>query len=59
MAKKKKKVTQGDSNKGEKIFKNLCGVCHLLDTHATGPCLAGVGEANIASCEGFTYTEAL
>ena len=58
-SKKKKKVAAGDATKGERLFKNLCGVCHSLIRHETGPCLAGVGESNIASCEGFAYSEAL
>lgn len=29
MAPKKKKAS-GDPAKGEKVFKNLCGVCHSL-----------------------------
>lgn len=29
MGKKQKKST-GDAAKGEKVFKNLCGVCHSL-----------------------------
>ena len=29
MAPKKKKAS-GDAAKGEKVFKNLCGVCHSL-----------------------------
>ena len=26
----KKKKSEGDAAKGEKVFKNLCGVCHSL-----------------------------
>ena len=26
----KKKKNEGDAAKGEKVFKNLCGVCHSL-----------------------------
>ena len=26
----KKKAASGDPSKGEKVFKNLCGVCHSL-----------------------------
>ena len=26
----KKKAASGDPAKGEKVFKNLCGVCHSL-----------------------------
>ena len=26
----KKKKAAGDPSKGEKVFKNLCGVCHSL-----------------------------
>ena len=33
MAPKKKKAA-GDAAKGEKVFKNLCGVCHSLSVSA-------------------------
>ena len=26
----KKKKSEGDAAKGERVFKNLCGVCHSL-----------------------------
>merc|ERR1712070_535309 len=49
----------GDADKGEKVFKNLCGVCHSLSAHSTGPALGGIGGANIASSDGFSYSSAL
>ena len=36
MPPKKKKAGGGDAAKGEKIFKNLCGVCHSLSVST--PC---------------------
>ena len=30
MAPKKKKAEGGDASKGERVFKNLCAVCHSL-----------------------------
>ena len=42
MAPKKKKAA-GDAAKGEKLFKNLCTLCHSLSGHATGPALGGIG----------------
>merc|ERR1712100_520387 len=49
----------GDASKGEKVFKNLCGVCHSLSSNSTGPALGGIGGSNIASNEGFSYSSAL
>ena len=41
-----KKKVAGDPGKGEKIFKNLCAVCHSFAAHGTGPNLQGtVGAA--------------
>ena len=37
-----KKKAAGDAAKGEKIFKNLCAVCHAMNAHGTGPMLKGV-----------------
>ena len=49
----------GNPAKGEKIFKNLCSVCHALAGHGTGPALAGLTGTNIASQDGFSYSGAL
>ena len=59
MPKKSKKQTKGDPNRGEKIFKNQCGVCHQQGSHTVGPGLEGVVGAQIASAEGFGYSTAL
>ena len=40
MGAKKKKA--GDATKGEKVFKNLCAVCHNFNGHGQGPNLKGV-----------------
>ena len=45
----KKKKASGDAAKGEKIFKNLCAVCHSLSADSVGPALGGIGGSNIAS----------
>ncbi|CAI2380224.1 unnamed protein product [Moneuplotes crassus] len=58
MAKGKKKAG-GNPGKGEKIFKNLCAVCHSLTSHGTGPALAGLAGTNIAGQDGFSYSGAL
>merc|ERR1712216_287033 len=58
MAPKKKKAS-GDAAKGEKLFKNLCTLCHSLSGHATGPALGGIGGQNIAASDGFSYSGAL
>ena len=71
----KKKKSAGDPAKGEKVFKNLCAVCHSLSvskkTHfihhfwkqlqanSTGPALGGIGGTNIAASESFSYSSAL
>ena len=56
---KKKQKKMGDAKKGEKIFKNQCGVCHQSNHHTVGPGLDGVVGSNIASAEGFTYSAAI
>ena len=55
----KKKKAAGDAGKGEKIFKNLCSVCHSMSAHSTGPSLGGVAGSNVASKDGFAYSGAL
>ena len=55
MAPKKKKQA-GDAGKGEKVFKNLCAVCHSFAVHGTGPNLKGVHGSAPASKEGFGYS---
>ena len=46
----------GDAAKGEKIFANLCSVCHAFGSHGTGPSLSGVSGRPIASADGFSYS---
>ena len=58
MGGKKKKVA-GDSGKGEKLFKNLCAVCHNFNTHGTGPNLKGVHGSQPGAKEGFAYSSAI
>ena len=55
----KKKKAAGDAGKGEKIFKNLCAVCHNFNSHHTGPNLKGAYGSDPASKEGFSYSGAL
>ena len=57
MGAKKKKA--GDAGKGEKIFKNLCAVCHNFKSNHTGPNLTGVVGRNPASADGFAYSGAM
>merc|ERR1711953_1342798 len=38
----KKKKASGNAAAGEKVFKNLCGVCHSLSSHSVGPALGGL-----------------
>jgi cytochrome c2 len=51
-----KKKVEGDAGKGEKLFKNLCAVCHSFASHGTGPNLSGVVGSNVAAKEGFGYS---
>ena len=53
---RRKKKAAGDAGKGEKIFNNLCAVCHSFQAHGTGPNLAGVVGRAPASAEGFAYS---
>merc|ERR1712072_757603 len=55
----KKKKAAGDAGKGEKVFKNLCAVCHSMSSHGTGPQLKGVFGSAPASKDGFTYSAAM
>eukprot|EP00997_Jenningsia_sp_PLL12_P010410 NODE_7650_length_445_cov_29.351010_g6808_i0.p2 GENE.NODE_7650_length_445_cov_29.351010_g6808_i0~~NODE_7650_length_445_cov_29.351010_g6808_i0.p2 ORF type:complete len:123 (-),score=33.92 NODE_7650_length_445_cov_29.351010_g6808_i0:77-409(-) len=55
----KKKKAAGDAGKGEKVFKNLCAVCHQLNAHHTGPKLASIVGRPIASAEGFGYSDVM
>merc|ERR1712147_65246 len=55
----KKKKASGDAGKGEKIFKNLCAVCHSMTGHGTGPNLKGAFGSNPAAKDGFTYSGSL
>ena len=57
MGAKKKKA--GDATKGEKIFKNLCAVCHSFTAHGQGPNLKGAFGSDPASKEGFGYSGAM
>ena len=54
-----KKKVAGDAGKGEKIFKNLCAVCHSFTGHGTGPSLAQVIGSTPASKEGFAYSASM
>mmetsp|Transcript_22514 Transcript_22514/g.17019 ORF Transcript_22514/g.17019 Transcript_22514/m.17019 type:complete len:108 (-) Transcript_22514:50-373(-) len=54
-----KKKVAGDASKGEKVFKNLCAVCHSFGAHGTGPNLAGVAGSVPATKEGFAYSDAM
>merc|ERR1719213_121723 len=55
----KKAKASGDASKGEKVFKNLCAVCHSLSAHSVGPALGGLPGENIAGSDGFAYSSAL
>merc|ERR1712146_672829 len=54
-----KKKAAGDPDKGAKVFKNLCAVCHSMAAHGTGPMLKGVAGRPTASVEGFAFSGAL
>ena len=54
-----KKKKGGDADKGEKIFKAQCAVCHAIGAHGTGPMLKGVVGSMPAAKEGFDYSGSL
>ena len=54
-----KKKIAGDATKGEKVFKNLCAVCHSFSGHGTGPNLTKVVGSQPASKDGFGYSAAM
>ncbi|GAA3862197.1 cytochrome c family protein [Celeribacter arenosi] len=48
-----------DAGKGERVF-NKCKACHKLDgTNGTGPHLDGVVDREIASVDGFAFSDAI
>ncbi|SLN47682.1 Cytochrome c-552 [Aquimixticola soesokkakensis] len=48
-----------DADAGAKVF-NKCKACHKLDgTNSTGPHLDGVVDRQVASLDGFAYSDAL
>lgn len=52
-------MASADPAKGEKVFAK-CKACHKIDgTNGTGPHLDGVFDRDIASVEGFKYSDAL
>ena len=51
-----KKKAAGDPGKGEKVFKNLCAVCHSMTANGTGPALKGVFGRDPGGAEGFGYS---
>jgi cytochrome c len=55
----KKKKAEGDAGKGEKIFKNLCAVCHSMGAHGTGPQLKGAYGSLPGKKEGFGYSSSM
>ncbi|MFN9899176.1 MAG: c-type cytochrome [bacterium] len=55
----KKKKASGNPASGEKVFKNLCSVCHALSSHSVGPALGGLPGQNIAASDGYSYSSAL
>jgi|TARA_B110000977_G_C10831691_1_gene398310 cytochrome c len=51
-----KKKAAGDADKGAKVFKNMCAVCHAMGSHGTGPKLSGVVGRPTASVDGFSFS---
>ena len=51
-----KKKGGGDADKGAKVFKNMCAICHAMGANGTGPKLQGVVGRPVASAEGFSYS---
>jgi cytochrome c len=51
-----KKKGGGDADKGAKVFKNMCAICHAMGANGTGPKLQGVVGRPVASADGFSYS---
>lgn len=51
-----KKKAGGDAEKGAKIFKAQCAVCHSVNAHGTGPMVKGTFGNVAATKEGFAYS---
>ena len=54
-------VMEGDAEKGERVFRK-CQACHAVGEGAenkVGPVLNGVVDREIASVEGFEYSDVL
>jgi cytochrome c len=51
-------LADGDAAKGEKVF-NQCRACHAADaaTNKVGPHLKGLIGRNVASVEGYAYSD--
>merc|ERR1719424_2453270 len=54
-----KKKAGGDADKGAKVFKNMCAICHAMGANGTGPKLGGVVGRATATADGFSYSGAL
>ena len=54
-----KKKVAGDADKGAKIFKSVCAICHAMKANGTGPALAGVVGRMPEGAEGFKYSGSL
>ncbi|ACT60415.1 c-type cytochrome [Hirschia baltica] len=54
-------VAHADVEKGEKLFKLQCAVCHYVEPAKTkmGPSLFGIVGSKSASSEGFRYSPAM
>lgn len=44
---------------GATLFESRCAACHSLDASRVGPMLRGVVGRNVASVDGFEYSDAL
>ena len=51
-----KKKGGGDADKGAKVFKNMCAICHAMGANGTGPKLGGVVGRAVATADGFSYS---
>ena len=51
-----KKKAAGDADKGAKVFKNMCAICHAMGSNGTGPKLGGVVGRPVATADGFSYS---
>src|SRR5262245_36031564 len=52
-------LSEGDAVHGAQLYKRVCTACHSLDANRIGPMHRGVVGRQVASADGFNYSQAL